>query len=74
MDQVQLGLPSRDYYLNSTDSILKAYHEFMTTVATMYGAEEKFAGEEMRKVLDFEILLARVKCDFASKSELRFID
>lgn len=60
MDQLQLGLPGRDYYLNNSDATLTAYHEFMTAVAVLSGAEKLYASKEMRKVLDFEILLASV--------------
>lgn len=60
MDQLGLGLPCRDYFLNGSDSTLNAYHEYMTSVATIYGADKRFASDEMRRVLDFETRLASV--------------
>lgn len=60
MDQLTLGLPGRDYFLNTTDATLTAYHEFMTSIAILYGAKKEHAANEMRKVLDFETRLATV--------------
>lgn len=61
MDQLQLGLPGRDYFFKSTsDGTLTAYYDYMTSVATLFGADKNHAVKEMRDVLDFEIRLASV--------------
>ncbi len=60
MDQLQLGLPGRDYFLNGSDSTLRAYHEYMTAVAILFGGDKESAADEMARVLDFEIRLASV--------------
>ncbi|XP_065200179.1 neprilysin-1 isoform X2 [Planococcus citri] len=61
MDQLQLGLPGRDYFLkNTSDGTLTAYYNYMVTVATLYGADQQDAVKEMKDVLDFEIRLASI--------------
>lgn len=61
MDQLQLGLPGRDYFLkNTSDGTLTAYYDYMVAIAALFGADKKEAVREMRDVLDFEIRLASV--------------
>ncbi|XP_022257966.1 membrane metallo-endopeptidase-like 1, partial [Limulus polyphemus] len=59
LDQADLLLPDRDYYIKNTEH-LKAYLKFMTDVAVLLGAEPEIAKHEMDKVLAFEISLANV--------------
>lgn len=40
--------------------MVEAYGNYMADIATMFGADESDAVEEMSKVLDFEIELAGV--------------
>lgn len=58
---MQLGLPSRDYFLH-LDSYrdLAAYHQYMTDVAILMGANETIAHDQLWKVVEFEQLLANV--------------
>lgn len=54
-----LALPSREYYLKgSSKSDLMAYHNYMTKIAIILGADEATAADDMQEVLDFETLLA----------------
>ena len=58
---MQLGLPSRDYFLQLlSDDALAAYHAYMTEVATLMGANATEAAQEMREVIRFEMQLANV--------------
>lgn len=70
MDQMQLGLPSRDYYLKLiSEGDLKAYHIYMTNIAVLLGANKSTAGEELKAVVEFERRLANVcesKLNYAS--------
>lgn len=61
LDQTQLALPSRDYYLkSSSEGDMLAYHKYMTNVAVLLGANKSTAAEELRHVVDFERKLANV--------------
>ena len=61
LDQTQLGMPSRDYYLKGRDEkTLVAYEKFAVDVAIMLGAEPERAAREMNEMVDFEINLANV--------------
>lgn len=61
LDQMQLGLPSRDYYLKqSSEGDLEAYHKYMTNVAVLLGANKSTAKEELKLVVEFERQLANV--------------
>lgn len=56
-----LGLDDRSYYLDETyNKTMDAYLTFMKTAAVYLGAEESRAGDEMKKVLDFETKIAQV--------------
>lgn len=61
IDQMQLALPSRDYYLKSISrGDLDAYHTYMTNIAIIIGANQTTVREELKDVLDLEIALANV--------------
>ena len=56
-----LALPSREYYLKgSSKTDLVAYHNYMTKIAMILGADPATVQEDMQEVLDFEIQLANV--------------
>lgn len=58
---MQLALPSRDYYLKkSSEAELKAYHNYMTNVAVLLGANPRSAAEEFNRVIALEKQLANV--------------
>lgn len=58
---MQLALPSRDYYLKkSSEAELKAYHNYMTSVAILLGANPSSAREEFYRVIVLEKQLANV--------------
>lgn len=60
---MQLALPSRDYYLKkSSEAELKAYHNYMTNVAVLLGANPQTAAEEFDRVIILEKQLANVRC------------
>lgn len=69
LDQMQLGLPGRDYYKASSGRDLKAYHRYMTDVAVLLGAERRYASEEMKKVIQFETMLANVSIPEADRQD-----
>ncbi|KAF7992746.1 hypothetical protein HCN44_005090 [Aphidius gifuensis] len=49
LDQMQLALPSRDYYLEINSEIeLRAYHRYMTQVSLLLGADYKLAVDEFK--------------------------
>ena len=61
IDQLQLGLPSRDYFLDErSNQELMAYHQYMTEVSHLLGANESYAAEELWKVIEFEKMLANI--------------
>ena len=61
LDQTQLGMPSRDYYLKGrTDRTLQTYQDFAISVAIALGADETRARKEIVEMVDFEITLANV--------------
>lgn len=61
LDQMQLALPSRDYYLKvSSGGELSAYHNYMTQVAVLMGANATTAADELSHVVQFEQQLANV--------------
>jgi membrane metallo-endopeptidase-like protein 1 len=61
MDQMQLALPSRDYYLKaSSEGDMAAYHKYMTNIAVLLGANKTTAKEELQEVVEFERRLANV--------------
>ncbi|XP_001602853.1 neprilysin-1 [Nasonia vitripennis] len=70
LDQMQLALPSRDYYLKRSSEVqLAAYHRYMTNVAVLLGADPKNASEEFEKVIALEIELANASLPEADRHD-----
>ena len=62
LDQTQLGMPGRQYFLKERDAKpLMAYQTFATEAANMLGADPRTAERDMREMIDFEIRLANVR-------------
>ena len=61
MDQTQLGMPSRDYFLKGrNEPRITAYQTFAIRVAEALGANPTTARDEMTDMVDFEIKIANV--------------
>lgn len=61
LDQPELGMPSRDYYLRGIgDEDVQIYEKFAVDVAMMFGASESQARRDMREMVELEIELANV--------------
>ncbi|XP_038677775.1 endothelin-converting enzyme 1 isoform X2 [Scyliorhinus canicula] len=62
VDQSGLGLPSRDYYLNTTanEKVLTAYLNYMVEIGVLLDGEETSTRAQMQQVLDFEGALANI--------------
>ncbi|XP_071109862.1 neprilysin-like isoform X2 [Haliotis cracherodii] len=61
LDQPDLGMPSRDYYLKGRDdSSVLAYEKYARDVAIMFGANETIAESDISKIIDFETELANI--------------
>ena len=61
IDQPNLGLPSRDYYLHAeSQRDLQVYFEYMTDVAMIMGANKSEAEKQLHDVIELEIQLANV--------------
>jgi predicted metalloendopeptidase len=56
---MHLGLPSRDYFLNTSREI-RAYHMYMSELAVLFNASYEFALRDLAKVVEFETALANV--------------
>ncbi|XP_071050540.1 neprilysin-1-like [Onthophagus taurus] len=70
LDQTQLALPSRDYYLKaSSEGDMLAYHKYMTNIAVLLGANKTTAGEELRHVVEFEKKLANASLPEADRHD-----
>ncbi|XP_039311172.1 neprilysin-1 isoform X2 [Solenopsis invicta] len=70
LDQMQLALPSRDYYLKKISEIqLKAYHNYMTNVAILLGANPHSAPEEFDRVIVLEKQLANASSPEADRQD-----
>lgn len=70
IDQLQLALPSRDYYLKaSSENDLKAYHKYMTKVAILLGANPETAAKELDDVVQFEIRLVNASLPEADRHD-----
>ena len=62
LDQAELGMPSRDYYMKGyNDSDVKIYEKFAINIAMLFGANETTAQKEIKDMVDFEIRLANVR-------------
>lgn len=60
LDEGSLGMPDRNYLLRGlSDPTVAAYYKLMVDSATILGAGQREAEDEMRKVLDFETNLAK---------------
>uniref|UniRef100_A0A1A8BRC1 Endothelin-converting enzyme 1 n=2 Tax=Nothobranchius kadleci TaxID=1051664 RepID=A0A1A8BRC1_NOTKA len=62
VDQSNLGLPSRDYYLNKTanDKYLTAYLNFLVELGVLLGHSEEVSRTLMTQIVDFETTLANI--------------
>ncbi|KAK6631135.1 hypothetical protein RUM43_014231 [Polyplax serrata] len=70
LDQMQLALPSRDYYLKMGNNVeLKAYHRYMTQIAILLGADDKTAEAELEEVIKFEVQLANATLPEADRHD-----
>ncbi|XP_075210194.1 neprilysin-4-like [Lycorma delicatula] len=60
-DQTSLGLPTRDYYLQSSNLMyLNAYKNYMIKIATLLGASSESVKEQADEIIAFETSLARI--------------
>nr|XP_042909924.1 neprilysin-4-like [Parasteatoda tepidariorum] len=57
IDQADMGLPSREYYVQGTQQ-LDAYYRFMVDIAQLLGAPLEQAETDMRDALELEMQLA----------------
>ncbi|XP_066590529.1 neprilysin-1-like [Prorops nasuta] len=70
LDQMQLGLPSRDYYLKkNSEAELVAYHHYMINVAVLLGADPKTVAVEMDRVILLEKQLANASLPEANRHD-----
>ncbi|XP_043262154.1 neprilysin-1-like isoform X2 [Colletes gigas] len=70
LDQMQLALPSRDYYLKrNSETELNAYHRYMTNVALLLNANPETAAEEFRHVIGLEKQLANASLPEADRHD-----
>ena len=61
MDQPDLGMPSRDYYLKPrNDTMLMAYQTMLEEMIGAFGADPAVAKQDAKEIVDFEIELANV--------------
>ena len=61
MDQPDLGLPGREYFINLADEKYRqAYLTLMLTVCELLGAQPDIAMRDMVQVLSFEKELSKV--------------
>lgn len=59
-DQTNLGLPTRDYFLQSSNlKYLEAYREYMTTIITLLGSSPEDAAKTANEIVLFEVELAK---------------
>lgn len=60
-DQISLGLPSRDYFLQESNAAyLKAYKEYVTQVMILCGADVLISRKTADEILEFEKKLASI--------------
>ncbi|XP_011861521.1 PREDICTED: endothelin-converting enzyme 2-like isoform X2 [Vollenhovia emeryi] len=70
LDQMQLALPSRDYYSKKVSEVqLKAYHNYMVSVAILLGANPHSASEEFDRVIALEKQLANASLPEADRHD-----
>ncbi|XP_047352829.1 neprilysin-1-like isoform X1 [Vespa velutina] len=74
LDQMQLALPSRDYYLKkNSEAELDAYHRYMTNVAVLLGANRENAALEFNRVIALEKQLANASLPEADRHDTSMI-
>ncbi len=62
LDQTQLGMPSRDYYLKgNNEPRITAYRNFAIQIAELLDANPTTAKNEMTDMVEFEIKIANVR-------------
>lgn len=60
-DQTSLGLPTRDYFLQPSNTIyLKAYKNYLIKISTLLGASLQNATTDADELIEFETKLAKV--------------
>lgn len=60
-DQTSLGLPTRDYFLQSSNAIyLNAYKSYMIKIATLLGSPLNNAKKQVEELIEFEKKLAQI--------------
>ena len=73
MDQPELGMPSRDYYLKGRDDkVLKAYETMVKNVLVALGADKMTAETDATHFVDLEIDLANVSFNLLSITIVTF--
>jgi len=72
VDQPDLGMPSRDYYLKGrNDTTLLAYETKLREIMVALGVEEATARQDAVDIVDMEIQLANVRRSYTFKTQLR---
>ncbi|CAB3370699.1 Hypothetical predicted protein [Cloeon dipterum] len=70
LDQMDLALPGRDYYLKkNSENEIRAYHKYMIEVALLLGAKQKTAFEELKQVLELERRFANASLPEADRHD-----
>ncbi|XP_047995531.1 neprilysin-4-like [Leguminivora glycinivorella] len=60
-DQTSLGLPTREYFLQSSNNIyLDAYKHYLIKIALLLGGNNNHVLQSAEKLIDFEIKLANI--------------
>ncbi|OAD59770.1 Endothelin-converting enzyme 1 [Eufriesea mexicana] len=60
-DQTSLGLPTRDYFLQPSNTIyLKAYKNYLIKISTLLGASLQNATIDAEELIEFETKLAKI--------------
>ncbi|ESO88296.1 hypothetical protein LOTGIDRAFT_126394, partial [Lottia gigantea] len=60
LDQAYLGMPQKYFFKERNDTMIMAYENLAFQVATMLGADKTVAEQDMKDIVDFEILLANI--------------
>lgn len=61
IDRPKLGLSTPFLIREFNDTFVKAYYKYMIDVAVLLGADKTNAQEEMMKLMEFHIELAKVR-------------
>ncbi|XP_071439612.1 neprilysin-4-like [Hetaerina americana] len=71
LDEAGLGLPTRDYFLSSSNTeAVKAYRQFIITIANLLGATVKDAETLAEQLVNFEMHLALITSTHEEKKNL----